>query len=70
MITKKIENSSQIIEIGYDAENKIFQVVFKNNKKYEYYDVEPQLWDESQTCESVGKFVNEKIKPHSYKQVA
>lgn len=70
MQTKKIENSSQVKEIGYDAEKKIFAVTFLNNSTYHYENVEPELWTEAQSAESIGKFVNQKIKPHSYKKVA
>lgn len=70
MITKKITNSSQISEIGYDHKEKIFQVTFKtNNKTYQYLNVDESLWAEAQSAESMGKFVNAKIKSHSFKQV-
>ena len=47
METKQITNSSQVIEIGYDKDSKIFVVTYSNKAKYNYYDVEPNLWDKA-----------------------
>lgn len=69
MKTINITNSSQITSIGYDADRKIFEVTFKTGATYHYYSVEPELWEEAQKAESVGKFVAANIKPHSYKLI-
>ena len=37
-------NSSQISYIGFDDENNILYVTFKNNKTYEYSDVPYVTW--------------------------
>lgn len=70
METKQITNSSQVIEIGYDKDSKIFVVTYSNKAKYNYYDVEPNLWDKATSAESTGKFISAFIKPHKFKKVA
>lgn len=69
MKTKAITNSSQVTSIGYDLDRRTFEVIFKNGSVYHYYDVAPELWEEAQTVESIGKFVAQKIKSHSYKLI-
>lgn len=66
MEKKIITTSSQVKEIAYDEERLAFQVVYKNDKRYEYTPVPKELWEQAQTAESIGKFVNEKIKPHLF----
>jgi len=72
MITKATPDSSQILSIGYDKEQKIFEVIYKGktNSTYHYYSVVESLWEDAQKAESIGKFVSTYIKPHQYKKVA
>lgn len=67
---KQTPDSSQIKSIGYDSETKVFEIVYKNNATYEYYDVAADLWEAAQSVPSIGKFVNEFIKPHKYKLIS
>ena len=69
METKTITNSSQVIEIGYDKESKVFYVTYKNGGKYAYDNVEADLWEKAQTAESTGKFVAAYIKNHSFRKL-
>lgn len=69
METKKIENSSQVDEIGYSKEDKIFMVVYKNGAKYHYFNVPQEVWDGAQSAESVGSYVHKNVKGYSYKRV-
>ncbi len=68
IIIKRIENlpcqgSSLIKAIGYDHENTIFYVVFKNNKTYRYFDTPLSLWQRFiTTTGSVGRLYNQQIK--------
>jgi len=68
--TKETPDSSQIKSIGYDSDTKVFEIVYKNNATYEYYDVPPALWFAAQTANSIGKFVNEFIKSYKYKLIS
>ena len=69
MKTINITNSSQVTSIGYDADRKIFEVIFKTGAVYHYFDVSPELWEQAQKADSIGKFVAAHIKPHSYKLI-
>ena len=71
MVYKQTPESSQISSIGYDADTKIFEIVYKSNQsKYHYKDVSPNLWVEAQNCESIGKFCGAHIKSHKFTKVA
>lgn len=54
--------SNNLAAIGYDAESKTLQVDFKNGKRFQYPNVEPELFAEFQAAESVGKFFAARIK--------
>jgi len=69
MKTKLVENSSQVSEIGYDEKEKIFLVVYKTGAKYHYYNIEPEIWEGAQSAESVGSYIHQHVKTHSYKRV-
>lgn len=56
----KIENSSNVEQIGY--ENGTLLVSFKNGTHYNYYDVPKQLFEDLKKAESKGKFLNENVK--------
>ena len=70
METRQTPDSSQIKSIGYDKESKVFEIVYKNDSKYHYYNIEPNLWTDAQTCESIGKFCAAHIKPNKYKLIS
>jgi len=74
MERKTITNSSQILGIGYDAKEKIFEVTYKQSGDkqgvvYHYFDVEPQIWEDAQKAESTGKFVAAYVKNHKFQKV-
>ncbi len=54
--------SSSVDFMRYDHASKTLQVEFKKGKKYNYADVPPELWNEAIQAESIGSFVNQKIK--------
>ena len=70
MIIKQTPDSSQIKSIGYNKEEKIFEITYKNGAIYDYFDVDPSLWEQAQTAPSIGKFCAQYIKPHSYKLIS
>ena len=55
-------NSSNIAEVGYDAESKTMQVQFKNGGVFNYEGVEPKKYVEMLSSESIGKFLHTNIK--------
>lgn len=69
-ITKEITNSSQVTKVGYNEETKTLTVTFKTGKSYEYYEVHKHTFDELLTAESIGKYLNQFVKPvYKYKAV-
>ena len=56
--------SSNIAEIGYDADRHELRLVFKNGSTHDYVDVPPQRYAGLMSAESHGKYFNEHIKPH------
>lgn len=55
-------NSSLAEAIGYDEEAEILQIEFSNGSVYQYYDVEPETWEDFQNSPSKGLFYNSEIK--------
>jgi hypothetical protein len=56
-------SSSNIAELGYDAETKTLIVVFHNGRKYSFADVPEELNDELVNAKSIGGFFASAIKP-------
>lgn len=59
--------SSNITALGYDENNKVLRVIFKNNSSYIYTNVEPEIWQIIINSESKGKSLNENIVRHKEK---
>lgn len=55
-------NSTNVSRTEYNEEKQIMTVEFKNGKRYEYYDVPVNVWTESLATDSIGKFIQLKIK--------
>lgn len=53
--------STNIVAIGYDANNHILRVIFKGNSSYLYFDVEEEVYNNLMQSESKGKTLNESI---------
>ena len=59
--------SSNITALGYDENNKVLRVIFKNNSSYIYTNVEPEVRQIIINSESKGKSLNENIVRHKEK---
>lgn len=59
--------SSNITALGYDENNKVLRVIFKNNSSYIYTNVEPEVWQIIINSKSKGKSLNENIVRHKEK---
>jgi len=66
MITEQEVISSQFKKVKYDSENKILTITFKNDKRYEYYDMSADKFKEFMSAESLGKYFIKEIK-NTYK---
>lgn len=60
----RVEHSSNIEAIGYDAGTKTLQVNFKNGGRYQYQNVTAEMWAALNEAESKGKYLNNQIKPN------
>lgn len=54
--------SSMAAQVGYDEEREILQIEFNSGAVYQYSHVEPELWEDLQSTDSVGSFYNHEIK--------
>lgn len=62
---QKIEKSSQVRSVTYDADKRIMSVIFKDQKDaaaapkfmYEYMDFPPEKWAELQAADSIGSYL-------------
>lgn len=55
-------DSSNISQIGYDADNAVLRIEFKkDNSAYEYYNVPQYEFDALMSAESVGSYANKNI---------
>lgn len=62
--------SSTIDKIGYDENNKILKIIFKNGGTYIYTNVEPFHYKNMITnVKSVGKYFNDNIKNYAEKYI-
>ena len=63
-------DSSNVSQIGYNADDQVLVVIFNNGSTYNYYDVTPAEWESFQNSGSKGKYLAEHIKGHkSYDKV-
>ena len=61
-------DSSVILSVGYDEARRVLKDRFRNGRTYYYMVVPAQAYEEL-TAPSIGKYLNEEIKPH-YRVVA
>ena len=52
--------STMAAQVGYDRE--ILQIEFNNGAVYQYSAVEPEIWEDLQSTDSIGSFYNHEIK--------
>lgn len=55
--------SSAVLTVGYDNDRQLLKVRFRNGRTYLYLDVPGDVYQRLMESESIGKFVNEEIKP-------
>lgn len=54
--------SSNIKSVGYDPEQTLLEVEFKNGAVYQYEDVPEDIYQDMLVAESVGKYFNTQVK--------
>jgi hypothetical protein len=56
---------SEMLEyVGYDAKQKILEVVFNTGERYQYFDVPASVYDELMSAESIGQYMHRHIIGH------
>ena len=55
-------SSSNIVEIGYDEESQTLEVLFKNERVYQYFSVPGQIANDLMNAASHGQYLNQHIK--------
>jgi lysyl-tRNA synthetase class 2 len=63
MTESEAVESSVLLSVGYDAERRILKVRFRNGRVYAYLDVPPHVHRQLLAAESLGRYLNEFIKP-------
>ncbi|MFA7029921.1 MAG: KTSC domain-containing protein [Candidatus Cloacimonadaceae bacterium] len=53
---------------GYDLDQSILRIEFKNGNIYEYYDVPQYIFDEYLASDSKGKYAHQNIYPPNFTQ--
>lgn len=56
--------STNVAEVGFDANSRILEVQFKTGAVYQYFDVPQQIYDELRRASSIGGFINSNVKGH------
>ena len=56
--------SSNIATVGYDEEQQILEIVFRDGRVYHYLEVPPERALSLLRAESKGRFLNSEIKPN------
>jgi hypothetical protein len=57
-------SSSSILSIGYDAEIQTLEIEFVGGGVYQYFDVTQATHQALMASDSLGRFVNTKVKEH------
>ena len=56
---------SEMLEyVGYDAKQKILEVVFNSGERYQYFDVPASVYDELMSAQSIGQYMHRHIIGH------
>lgn len=65
---RRLVHSSSVRSVGYDLETWTLEVEFASGDVYRYLEVPELVHRQLMASDSVGRFINKRIKPH-YKVV-
>ena len=57
-------DSEMLQYMGYDAKQKILEVVFNSGERYQYFDVPASVYEELMSAESIGQYMHKHIIGH------
>ena len=55
--------SSSVASVGYDPASRVLEVEFQGGGVYRYLEVPPEIHAELLAADSIGRFVNQRVKP-------
>ncbi len=58
-----VVTSTSVVEIGYEPASGTLEVLFRNGARYRYFDVPAEEHEALLAAESIGTYVNRRIKP-------
>jgi hypothetical protein len=61
-MTREPVSSSNVAEVGYDENQRVLEVKFKNGGLYQYFEVPSRIYSDLLQAASVGKFLNANVK--------
>ena len=61
---RMIVSSSSIVSVGYEAETETLEMEFVGGSVYQYFDVPRAAYEALMASDSLGRFVNTKVKEH------
>jgi hypothetical protein len=56
-------SSEAIVSVGYDVDSQTLEVEFRSGYVYQYFDVPPPEFIRLVNAQSIGAYVNTRIKP-------
>jgi KTSC domain-containing protein len=54
------------LQAGYDPQSRVLRVTFRDGTLWEYYEVPAQVWENFETTESPGRFINRVLNYYPY----
>ena len=57
-------DSEMLQYVGYDAKQKILEVVFNSGERYQYFNVPASVYDELMSADSIGQYMHRHIIGH------
>lgn len=57
-------DSEMLQYVGYNAKQKILEVVFNSGERYQYFEVPASVYDELMSADSIGQYMHRHIIGH------
>ena len=62
IMRRQAVESSAVVSIGYDAEQRILEIEYTGGRVYRYPGVPPEEYEALMGAESIGTFVNKEVR--------
>ena len=57
-------DSEMLQYVGYDAKQKVLEVVFNSGERYQYFDVPVSVYEDLMSADSIGQYMHRQIIGH------